>query len=224
MPRTSGTHDDEADSSRPKRTRVHETVEEAMLPCVHHEFLLWELCNEFYSTYEFDEVVTDEELIMKKLINFRGLKSDEHFNAKDYWLSISSEDELHLSRIATQTIRRPIHKVLQKMITYGLCPRTTRYDKIQRNELWLTSMFKARHQNGMARKMSLLTNAVLDGLSAPIYCRSLDATTLRELIGSNGRLIAEDPAPSVPRVAMPRPPRQTMQDLYVTIGSMEIRQ
>ncbi|GKB29682.1 hypothetical protein Tco_0869083 [Tanacetum coccineum] len=72
--------------------------------------------------------------------------------------------------------------------------------------------------------MSLLTDEVLDGLSAPIYCRSLDATTLRELIGSNGRLIAEDPAPGVPRVAMPRPPRQTMQDLYVTIGSMEIRQ
>ncbi|GKE88619.1 hypothetical protein Tco_1566094, partial [Tanacetum coccineum] len=27
-----------------------------------------ELCHEFYSTYEFDEVVTDEELITKKLI------------------------------------------------------------------------------------------------------------------------------------------------------------
>ncbi|GKD87616.1 hypothetical protein Tco_1358770 [Tanacetum coccineum] len=36
------------------------------------------------------------------------------------------------------------------MITYGLCQRTTRYDKIQKNDLWLLSMFDARHQNGYA--------------------------------------------------------------------------
>ncbi|GKA75954.1 putative reverse transcriptase domain-containing protein [Tanacetum coccineum] len=35
---------------------------------------------------------------------------------------------------------------------------------------------------------------------------SLDVTTLRELIGYNGRLIAEDPTPGVPRVDMPRSP------------------
>ncbi|GKA58889.1 hypothetical protein Tco_0758202 [Tanacetum coccineum] len=34
------------------------------------------------------------------------------------------------------------------MITYGLCQRTTRYDKVQKNDLWLLSMFDARHQNG----------------------------------------------------------------------------
>ncbi|GJU55745.1 putative reverse transcriptase domain-containing protein [Tanacetum coccineum] len=53
---------------------------------------------------------------------------------------------------------------------------------------------------------------------------SLDVTTLRELIGSNGRLIAEDPTPGVPRVDMPRPPRLTMYDLYERMGSMEIRE
>ncbi|GJT83906.1 hypothetical protein Tco_1058248 [Tanacetum coccineum] len=177
-----------------------------------------ELCHEFYSTYEFDEDVTDEELITNKLIKFRlggcihsltllefahrlglyhsaqireegfevyfqgGLRSDEHFNARDYWLSFSSEDELHL---------------------------TTWYDKIQRNELWLMSMFEAKHQDRyanvawliamwlkrkgvgsqresmiwceqfntrMARNMRLLTDEVLDRLSAPIYCRSLDVS------------------------------------------------
>ncbi|GJV42398.1 hypothetical protein Tco_1420838 [Tanacetum coccineum] len=36
------------------------------------------------------------------------------------------------------------------MITYGLCQRTTRYDKVQKNDLWLLSMFDARHQNGYA--------------------------------------------------------------------------
>ncbi|GJV33024.1 hypothetical protein Tco_1393424 [Tanacetum coccineum] len=48
---------------------------------------------------------------------------------------------------------------------------------------------------GIAKRMGLLTDEVLNTLSAPTYCRALDATTLRELIDSNGRLIAEDPAP-----------------------------
>ncbi|GJW33108.1 hypothetical protein Tco_0053140 [Tanacetum coccineum] len=120
---TTGTHDDEAGSSRSKRPRKHETVEEVLLPQVHHDFLLWEgcnrdaksrmgcdgeiddmlrirlreagsdediftsvawirafninkliyaeLCHEFYSTYEFDEVCVDDELQKKKIIKFR---------------------------------------------------------------------------------------------------------------------------------------------------------
>nr|GEX84546.1 hypothetical protein [Tanacetum cinerariifolium] len=120
---TMGTHDDEAESSRSKRSRQHETVEEVLLPQGHHEFLLWEgcnrdaksrmsydeeiddmlrimlreagsneeiftfvawirasninepiyaeLCHEFYSTYEFDEVCADDELQTKKIIKFR---------------------------------------------------------------------------------------------------------------------------------------------------------
>ncbi|GJW52070.1 hypothetical protein Tco_0093421 [Tanacetum coccineum] len=37
-----------------------------------------------------------------------GLRSDEHFNAQDYWLSISREENLGLSRNHTSTIRNPI--------------------------------------------------------------------------------------------------------------------
>ncbi|GJV40937.1 hypothetical protein Tco_1419377 [Tanacetum coccineum] len=44
----------------------------------------------------------------------------------------------------------PILRVIHKMITYGLCQRTTGYDKVQKNDLWLLSMFDARHQNGYA--------------------------------------------------------------------------
>ncbi|GJZ75633.1 hypothetical protein Tco_0640098 [Tanacetum coccineum] len=107
-----------------------------------------ELCHEFYSTYEFDEVVTDEELITKKLIKFRlgggrhlltllefahclglynsqeiceegievyfqgGLRNDDHFNANEYGLSITSEDELSLYRSLANTIRNPVLRVL----------------------------------------------------------------------------------------------------------------
>ncbi|GJY51943.1 hypothetical protein Tco_0442790 [Tanacetum coccineum] len=109
-----------------------------------------ELCHELYATYDFDEVVTDDELMTKKLIKFRlggrrhtltliefarrlglyhsaeisnegfevyfqgGLRSDENFNARDYWLSISSEEELHLSRSLASNIRSPVLKVLHK--------------------------------------------------------------------------------------------------------------
>ncbi|GKG30272.1 hypothetical protein Tco_0420170 [Tanacetum coccineum] len=54
-------------------------------------------------------------------------------------------------------------------------------------------------------------------MSAPIYCRDLDTTTLRELIDSEGRLIPEDPQPDVPRVAIPRSQRASMQDLYAGV-------
>ncbi|GJX48995.1 hypothetical protein Tco_0275840 [Tanacetum coccineum] len=298
---TIGGNDAEAGSSRSKRSRQFETVEEGLLPQVHHEFLLWggcnneaksryntklanlhpshiyspcvvnwdvlngmgcdgeiddmlriklceaesneeiftfvawirafnikepifaDLCHEFYSTYEFDEVCADDELQTKKIIKFRlgrrahnltllefacrlglchadkleedgfdvyfqgGLRCDEHFNAQEYWLSIIREENLGLSRSHTSTIRSPILRVIHKMITYGLCQRTTGYDKIQKNDLWLLSMFDARHQN-----------------------RDLDTTTLRELIDSEGRLILEDPQPGVPRVGIPRPPGASM--------------
>ncbi|GKF90325.1 hypothetical protein Tco_0264288, partial [Tanacetum coccineum] len=145
-----------------------------------------ELCHEFYSTYEFDEVFVDDEFQSKKIIKFRvggrahnltllefarrlgfyhadeleedgfdmyfqgGLRSDDNFNAQEYWLSISREENLGLSRSHASTIRKPILRVIHKMITYGLCQRTTGYDKIQKNDLWLLSMFDARHQNRYA--------------------------------------------------------------------------
>nr|GEV94009.1 hypothetical protein [Tanacetum cinerariifolium] len=68
----------------------------------------------------------------------------------DYWLSISREEQLGLSRSHTSTIRNLLLWVINKMITYGWCQRTTGYDKIQMNDLWLLSMFDAKHQNGYA--------------------------------------------------------------------------
>nr|GEV41438.1 hypothetical protein [Tanacetum cinerariifolium] len=189
-----GGNDAKAGSSRSKRSRQFETMEEVLLLQVHYDFLLWEgcnneaksriklreaesneeiftsvvwirafnikepiyveLCHEFYLTYKFDEVCADNELQTKKIIKFRlgrrGLCSDENFNAQEYWLSISREENLGLSRIHASTIRNPILKVIHKMITYGLCQRTTGYHKIQKNDLWLLSMSNARHQNRCA--------------------------------------------------------------------------
>ncbi|GJW14723.1 hypothetical protein Tco_0018856 [Tanacetum coccineum] len=195
-----------------------------------------ELCHEFYSTYEFDETLLE---FAKRLglynskeieeegfdVYFQGgLRSDEHFNAQEYWLSISREENLSLSRSHASTIRNLVLRVLHKMITYVLCQRTTRYDMMQKNDLWLLSLFEARHQNGyanvawliarwmkrkgagsqkesmiccgqfitkIAKRKNLLSEEVLNSLSALIYYRALDTTTLRELIDSEGGLVLE---------------------------------
>nr|GEU54888.1 hypothetical protein [Tanacetum cinerariifolium] len=203
-----GAHEDEARSSRFKCSRQYETVEEAMLPRVHHPYLLWEgcnqaawsryntrlaqllliliylpcvvdwnvlnqigyseaidemltiklcvagkseeiftseawtnafnideqiyseLCHEFYSTYEFDErlgLYKSEEIEEEGFdVYFQGgLRSDEHFNAQEYWLSISREENLSLSRSHASTILNPVLRVLHKMITYDLSLDTT---------------------------------------------------------------------------------------------------
>ncbi|GKC68811.1 hypothetical protein Tco_1101409 [Tanacetum coccineum] len=73
-----------------------------------------ELCHEFYSTYEFDEVCADDELQTKKIIKFR-------LGGRAHSLTL-----LEFAR------------------------RTTGYDKIQKNDLWLLSMFDDKHQNGYA--------------------------------------------------------------------------
>nr|GEU52423.1 hypothetical protein [Tanacetum cinerariifolium] len=145
-----------------------------------------------------------------------GLHSDEHFNAQEYWL------RSHASTI-----------------------------KYLKNDLWLLSMFHAKHQNGyanvawlvarwmkrkgagtqkesqiccgqfilkIARKSRVLTKDVLRSLSAPVYCRDLDTTTLIELIDTESRLIPKDPQPGVPRVGIPIPPRASMQDLHDRMG------
>ncbi|GKD16059.1 hypothetical protein Tco_1205217 [Tanacetum coccineum] len=114
-----------------------------------------ELCHEFYSTYEFNEVCVDDELRTKKIIRFRlcgrafswtflefakrlglyrseeiaeegfdvyfqgGLRSHEHFNAREYWLSISREDNLSLSRSLASTIRNPVLMIARWMKRKG---------------------------------------------------------------------------------------------------------
>ncbi|GJY92637.1 hypothetical protein Tco_0508419 [Tanacetum coccineum] len=174
-----------------------------------NEQIYAELCHEFYSTYEFDEVGYQAVELEKEGFNVYfegGLRNYDNFNTQDYWLSISREDNLGLSKSHTSTIRNPVLRLL--------------------------SMFHARHQNGYANvawmiakwMKRVLTEDVVRSLITLIYCRDLDTITLRDLIDSEGKLIPKDPQPSVPRVGIPRPTRASMQDLYDRMGRMEIRQ
>ncbi|GJZ89790.1 hypothetical protein Tco_0661717, partial [Tanacetum coccineum] len=110
---------------------------------------------------------------------------DEHFNAQEYWLSINREENLILSRSHASTIKYPVLNVVHKMITYGLCQRTTGWMKrkgagTQRESQICCGQFISK----IARKLKVLTDSVVRSLSAPIYYRDLDTTTLRELIYS----------------------------------------
>nr|GEV15616.1 hypothetical protein [Tanacetum cinerariifolium] len=98
-------------------------------------------------------------------------------------------------------------------LRYTRCENKRRYSLLKLEEMHLTSenLFIPSCVRSSILPMNLIK-------------RFLDATTLRELIGSNGRLIALDTVPGVSRVAMPRPPRLTMQDLYDRMGNMESHQ
>nr|GFA83915.1 hypothetical protein [Tanacetum cinerariifolium] len=125
-----GTHDDEARSLRSKRPRQHETLEEVLLPQVHRKFLLWEGCSrEAKSRYN------------TRLANFlpRHIYSPCVVNW-DVLNRMGFDGEINdMLRIRLREDRSD-----EEIFT----SRTTGYDKIQKNDLRLSSMFHARHQNG----------------------------------------------------------------------------
>ncbi|GJU85388.1 hypothetical protein Tco_1292934 [Tanacetum coccineum] len=211
-----------------------------------------ELYHEFYSNYEFDEVCVDDELQSKKIIKFILGGHAHNLTLMEFARRLGL---YHADELKEDGFNVYFQGGLRSDDNFN-AQETTGYDKIQKNDLWLLSMFDARHQNGyanvawliarwmkrkgagtqresqiccgqfimkIARKSRVLTDAVLRSLSALIYCRDLDTTTLRELIDSKGRLIPEDLQPGVPRDGIPGPPRASMQDLYDRMGSMEIR-
>nr|GFD34478.1 hypothetical protein [Tanacetum cinerariifolium] len=56
-----------------------------------------------------------------------------------------------------------------------------------------TQIFCGQFISKLARNCRVLTEDVVRSLSALIYCRDLDTTTLRDLIDFDGKLIPEDP-------------------------------
>ncbi|GJR43399.1 retrotransposon ORF1 [Tanacetum coccineum] len=196
------TYDHEVGSSRAKRSRNVETVEEALLPYVHHEFLEWRGCIReaksrynsrlatllpkliyspqivdwqllhkigcgdeidqmlkislkeaqsdeeiFFSVAWFDEVCADDELQSKKIISFRLGGRAHSLTLLEFARRLGL---YHSEELNEEGFDAYFQGVLHKKITYGLCQRTTGYEKIQRNDLWLLSMFEDRHQNGYA--------------------------------------------------------------------------
>ncbi|GJZ90532.1 hypothetical protein Tco_0662459 [Tanacetum coccineum] len=209
------------------------------LPCVidwnvlNHRVVL---CHELYSTYEFDEVCADDELRNKKIIKFRL------YGCVFSWTLLEFARRLKLYH-SDEINEEGFHVYFQGGLRSDEHFNAREYDKMQKTDLWLLSMFEARHQNGfanvawliamwmrrkgagsqkesmiycgqfitkIAKKKNLLSEKVINSLSAPIYCRALDTTIHRELINFEGRLIPKVPELGVPRVAIPRPLRASI--------------
>ncbi|GKA02403.1 hypothetical protein Tco_0675068 [Tanacetum coccineum] len=216
MPRTSGTHDGEARSSRSKRLRQHEALEELLLPQVHHEFLLWEhiylpcivnwdVLNQMGCDGEiddmlrirFDEVCADDELQSKKIIKFRLGGRAHSLTLLEFARRLGLYQAVELEEDGFNVYFEGGLRNDDNFNAQDYCLGDCEMDEEERS--WDSK-----------RESNLLWD--------------LDTTTLRDLIDSDGKLIPEDPQPSVPRVGIPRPLRASIQDLYDRMGRMEIRQ
>nr|GEX85208.1 hypothetical protein [Tanacetum cinerariifolium] len=167
-----------------------------------------ELCYEFYSTYEFDEVCADDELQTKKIIKFR-LGGHAH--------SLTLLEFLEGGR--SRCIPDSVHSLLlRKKVNKEL-------GKVHWWEIVRGRLLDAAKDHMIYRVLLLsLQRGCDEEFKHSDLFGDLDTITLRDLIDSNGKLIPEDPQLGVPRVGIPRPSRESMQDLYDRMGRMEIRQ
>ncbi|GKD19222.1 hypothetical protein Tco_1208380, partial [Tanacetum coccineum] len=164
---TIGGNDDEAGSSRSKRSRQFETVEEVLLPQVHHEFLLWEGCSrDAKSSYNtrlaqlLPRYIYSPCVVNWDVPNIMGCDGeiDDMLRIRLGLYQVDELDEEGFNVYFEGGLRSDEHFNAHE---------TVGYDKIQKNDLWLLSMFDARHQNGYAnvawlipRKSRVLTDDV----------------------------------------------------------------
>ncbi|GKC95676.1 hypothetical protein Tco_1161118 [Tanacetum coccineum] len=210
MPMTMGTHDDEARSSRSKHPRQHKIVEKDMLNRMGYDGEIDDMLR-----IRLREAESNEE-IFTSVARIGAFNINEPIYAElchEFYSTyefdkLYADDELQTKKIIKFRLGGLTHSLtlLEFALMGGLHSDVHFIVKIIGNAGWV------------------LTDVVLRSLSAPIYCRDLDTTPLRDLIDFEGKLIPEDPHPSVPRVGIPRPPRASMQDLYDRMGRMEIRQ
>nr|GEU36546.1 hypothetical protein [Tanacetum cinerariifolium] len=249
-----GGNDDEAGSSRSKRSRQNKTVEELLLPQVYHEFLLWEGCNkDAKSRYKtklanllpihvysscvmnwdlLNEMGCDGEIDDMLRIKLRKAKSNEEIFIYVVWIRAFNIKEPIYSEICHNFYSNyEFDKVCaedelqtKRIIKFRLGGRAYSLTLLEFACSFGLYYADELDEDEFDVKARLLNDVVLTTLSASIYCRDLDTNTLRELIDSKGRLIPEDPHLGVSRVGIPRPPIASMQDLYERMGSMEICQ
>ncbi|GJZ73064.1 hypothetical protein Tco_0637210 [Tanacetum coccineum] len=155
-----------------------------------------ELCHEFYSTYEFDEVCADDELQTKKIIKFRlggrahNLTLLEFARRLGLYQAVELEEE-GFNVYFEGGLRNDDNFNAQDYWTTAWV--ITRWMKRKgAGTQKETHISCGQFISKLARKCKVLTEDVVRSLSAPIYCRDLDKTTLRDLIDFDGKLIFDD--------------------------------
>ncbi|GJR60073.1 hypothetical protein Tco_1502235 [Tanacetum coccineum] len=222
VPQTMGGNDDEAESSRPKRFRQYETVEEVLLPQVHYEFLEWEGCNRDAKT----RMGYSEEIDGMLRINLCKAGTNEEIFTYVAWIRAFNINEPIYQNFAT----RSTHEFDEVCADDEL--KTKKIIKfILGGRAYSLTLLEFSHRLGLYH-VEELDEEDFDvyfqgGLRSDEHFNAqeyLDTTTLRELIDSEGRLIPKAPQSDIPRVSISRSQRASMQDLDERMGSMEIRQ
>ncbi|PWA91390.1 retrotransposon Orf1 [Artemisia annua] len=129
----------------------------------------------------------------------------------EFWAKVSTEESLILSKRKVSTIKRNVLKVRHKMIVYLLCQRTTGFDKIQRMECWLLSLFEKKNMGELAKRLKVFTEENMATYSAPTTYRAFDNITLWDLFDDRGKLkpdVAGDET-----VRHPPPPKEKKTSL-----------
>ncbi|GJX92631.1 reverse transcriptase domain-containing protein [Tanacetum coccineum] len=188
---TMGTHDDEAGSSRSKRSRQHETVEEDLLNRMGCDGEIDDILRIRLHEAESDEEIFTS-LQTKKIIKFKHGGRAHSLTLLEFArrLGLYHADELK-------------EDGFNVYFEGGL--RSDEHFNARKLSLSII-LFISK----IARKCRVLTEDVVRSLSTLIYCRDLDTITLRDLIDSDGKLILGDPQLGVPIVGIPRPPRASM--------------
>ncbi|GJR99345.1 hypothetical protein Tco_0315854 [Tanacetum coccineum] len=218
MPRTSGAYDHEAGSSRAKRSRNVETVEEALLPDVHHEFLEWSGCSrEAKSRYNTRLATLLPKLIyLPQIVDWQLLHKIGCGEEIDNMLKISLKEAetgeeifFSVAWVRAFNIREPIYPELCREF-YA----TYEFDEVCTDDELQSKKIISFRLGGRAHSLTLLEFARRLGLYHADELeeeerelevgRDLDRTTLRELTDSDDRLIPDIPVDDVPRVAAQR--------------------
>ncbi|GJW22498.1 hypothetical protein Tco_0033120 [Tanacetum coccineum] len=171
-----------------------------MLPRVHHPFLLWEGCNRAAKTryntklaYLISKQIYSPIIVDWRVLNKMGCAEEIENMLEIKVYEAGSQEKI----FSSEAWRRAF--VINESIYTELCHEfysTYEFDEVCADDELRTKKLITK----ISKKMRVLTDEVLNSLSAPTYYRALDTTTLRELIDYEGRLIPEVPALGVPRV------------------------
>ncbi|GJZ48419.1 DNA-directed DNA polymerase [Tanacetum coccineum] len=251
---TSGSYDHEVGSSRAKRSRNVETVEEALRPDVHHEFLEWSGCSREAKSHcqLLHKISYGEEIDTMLKISLKEAESDE-------------EIFFYVAWVRAFNIREPIYLELCRKFyaTYEFDERLGLYHADELEKEGFDTYFQGglrSDENFNAReycerisidrdlhlsrssitfvRFSILKARHQNGYAnvAGVIAKWIkrkgagsqkDSQIYCKLIDSEDRLIPDILVDNVPRVAAQRTPRvqrALMQDLYERMGSMEIKQ
>ncbi|GKC21919.1 hypothetical protein Tco_1024069 [Tanacetum coccineum] len=150
----------------------------------------------FYSTYEFDEVYADDELQTKKIIKFRLGGHAHSLTLLEFACRLGL---YHAKELDEEGFNVYFQGVLHSDEHFN----TQEHQNGYANVAWLIARWMKRKGAGTQKE-------------SQICCGQFIMKLARK-----ARVLSDEPR--VPRVAIPRPPRTSMQDLYERMGSMEIR-